>query len=228
MTAFPDNLSYIKAELAWLDRVITKAVARQKQINQEINKVAKNATDRATAHWWRGFVTLDPSQGGREVPREQNNNCIRTIDRVAQSAEKGIFLALPRLCEHFKLNEFEKNVILLALAPEVSRRYERLFMILNEDDTNARLPTIDLALRILSKNDKEWQTNRLSLLPSGKLCKKRIIKIIKREDIIPTFLGQCYKVEEKYVHFLLNENKSLDPILPKPRKKKTEEINAGS
>ncbi|PLS69094.1 MAG: hypothetical protein CV045_04145 [Cyanobacteria bacterium M5B4] len=93
-------------------------------------------------------------------------------------------------------------------------------MILNEDDTNSRLPTIDLALRLFSKNDKEWQKNRQSLLPNGKLLKKRMIKIIKREQIIPTFLGQCYKIEEKYVHFLLNENTSLAPILPRPRKKK--------
>ncbi len=218
MTAFPDNLSYIKAELAWLDRVVTKAIARQKQINQEINRVARNATDRATAHWWRGFVTLDPSQGGREVPREPSNPCLSINDRIAKSQQKGVFLALPALCQHFKLNEFEKNVILLALAPEITRRYEKLFMILNDDDTNARLPTIDLALRLLSKNDQEWQKNRLSFLPNGKLLKKKIIKLIKREDIIPTFLGQCYKVEDKFVHFLLSENTSLEPILPRRRK----------
>ncbi len=218
MTAFPDNLSYIKAELAWLDRVVTKAIARQKQINQEINRVARNATDRATAHWWRGFVALDPSQGGREVPREPSNPCFSMNNRIAKSQEKGVFLALPALCQHFKLNEFEKNVILLALAPEITRRYEKLFMILNDDDTNARLPTIDLALRLLSKNDQEWQKNRLSFLPNGKLLKKKIIKLIKREDIIPTFLGQCYKVEDKFVHFLLSENTSLEPILPRRRK----------
>ncbi|MCA1903303.1 MAG: hypothetical protein LDL47_00485 [Cyanobacteria bacterium KgW148] len=220
MSPFPDNLSYIKAELSWLDRVVTKAIARQKQINQEINKVAKTATDRATSHWWRGFVTLDPAQGGREVPPEQTANCLKLSDRVQKTKEAGIFLALPELCAHFKLSEFEKNTILLALAPEITRRYERLFMILNEDDTNSRLPTIDLALRLFSKNDKEWQKNRQSLLPNGKLLKKRMIKIIKREQIIPTFLGQCYKIEEKYVHFLLNENTSLAPILPRPRKKK--------
>ncbi len=220
MTPFPDNLSYVKAELAWLDRVVTRAIARQKQVNQEINKVAKNATDRATAHWWRGFVTLDPSQGGREVPKEQTNPCNTLKDRITISQTKGIFLALPQMCLHFKLNDFEKNAILLALATEISRRYEKLFMILNEDDTNARLPTIDLALRLLSKNDQEWQKNRLSFLPNSKLLKKKIIKLIKREDVIPTFLGQCYKIEEKYVHFLLNENTSLAPILPRPRIRK--------
>ncbi|MFN3361261.1 MAG: hypothetical protein ACK421_07550 [Pseudanabaenaceae cyanobacterium] len=222
MTPFPDNLSYIKAEISWLDRVITKAVARQRQVAHEINKVAKTATDRATAHWWYGFVTLDPAQGGREVPKEQTNTCVRLSDRVQKSKEAGVFLALPELCAHFKLNEFEKNVILLGLAPEIARRYEKLFMILNEDDTNARLPTLDLALRLFSKNDKEWQSNRLSFLSSGRLLKKRIIKILKRETTIPTFLGQCYKIEEKYVHFLLGEPTSLAPILPRPRRRKTD------
>ncbi|PLS69095.1 MAG: hypothetical protein CV045_04150 [Cyanobacteria bacterium M5B4] len=97
MSPFPDNLSYIKAELSWLDRVVTKAIARQKQINQEINKVAKTATDRATSHWWRGFVTLDPAQGGREVPPEQTANCLKLSDRVQKTKEAGIFSRSARI-----------------------------------------------------------------------------------------------------------------------------------
>ena len=45
---FADNWSYLKAELAWLDRVLMRSLAKQRQNNQEVDRVAKSAADRAT------------------------------------------------------------------------------------------------------------------------------------------------------------------------------------
>ena len=68
--AFPEvqpfayNWSYLKAELALLDRVLMRSLAKQRQNNQEVDRVAKSAADRATNHWWKGFIAIDPSKGG--------------------------------------------------------------------------------------------------------------------------------------------------------------------
>ena len=57
--------------------------------------------------------------------------------------------ALPRsLVERFGLSPFEADVVLIALAPEIDLRYERLFAYLNDDATRKR-PTIDLLLTLL-------------------------------------------------------------------------------
>lgn len=61
--SFTDNWSYLKAELAWLDRVLMRAVARHREVEREVARVAKNNTDRATSHWWRGFIVLDSAKG---------------------------------------------------------------------------------------------------------------------------------------------------------------------
>ena len=66
---FADNWSYLKAELAWLDRVLMRSLAKQRQNNQEVDRVAKSAADRATNHWWKGFIAIDPSKGGSLAPK---------------------------------------------------------------------------------------------------------------------------------------------------------------
>ena len=47
---FADNWSYLKAELAWLDRVLMRSLSKQRQSNQEIDRVAKSPADRSTSH----------------------------------------------------------------------------------------------------------------------------------------------------------------------------------
>src|SRR5205085_748451 len=53
---------------------------------------------------------------------------------------------LERLRALFGLSDFERDVVLIALAAEIDLKYERLFAYLQDDVTKKR-PTVDLALR---------------------------------------------------------------------------------
>ena len=176
---FADNWSYLKAELAWLDRVLMRSLAKQRQNNQEIDRVAKSAADRSTSHWWKGFIAIDPSKGGSLAPKNTPqiiHPLGRYGDRLEVNRAQNIHLAIPTLCDRLELGHFERDLLILCLAPEISRRYERIYTFLNNDETNCRQPTVDLALRLFCRSDAEWRNARSTLSATSPLIKMKIIQ----------------------------------------------------
>ncbi|HIK45199.1 MAG TPA: hypothetical protein IGR64_09970, partial [Leptolyngbyaceae cyanobacterium M65_K2018_010] len=60
---FVDNWAYLKAELAWLDRLLMVAVSRQKRELQDFDDFALSGQDRVTSHWWKGIISLHGQPG---------------------------------------------------------------------------------------------------------------------------------------------------------------------
>ncbi len=217
--AFPDNWTYLRTELNWLDRVLAGAVARQRQDTKAINQIAKTRADQVTSHWWKGLVQLEGAIAGdspADLPRRSPTTKLsyqqRLDQRIAASQRQGIVLGLPALCQQLDLSAFEKNVVLMALAPEVSRRYGRIYNFLQDTDHPgaAGLPTIDLVLRLLCRNDNEWRVARLALSSQAKLCRSGIV-------VLPTsttepFLAHPIKLADAIAEFLLADTPHLDDL----------------
>ena len=221
---FADNWSYLKAELAWLDRILMRALAKQRQNNQEVDRVAKSAADRATSHWWKGFIAIDPSKGGSLAPK-QLPQAIHPLgrygDRLVASRENNILLAIPTLCDRLELGHFERDLLILCLAPEISRRYERIYTFLNNDETNSRQPTVDLALRLFCRSDAEWRNARSTLSPTSPLIKRKIIQLyLPTNSSARSQLAKAMLLSEKAATYLLSEDIPIETVLPKPRKRK--------
>jgi hypothetical protein len=219
---FPSNWSYIKAELAWLDRVLMRAMSKQRQTNKEIDRVARSEADRASSHWWKGFITLDPSNGGQQVKTEVSNpECIHPLgrygDRIAHSQSQGIKVSTIDLCQQLKLGKFERDLLILLLAPEISRRYEKLFALLNNDESNCRQPTIDLALRLFCRSDAEWLVARSRFSPTSTLIKLKVIEVHPSITTVMTGLSSQLRLTDKAVNYLLSEELPVSTVLPKPR-----------
>jgi MoxR-like ATPase len=72
------------------------------------------------------------------------------------------------LAERFELSAFEHDVLLIAAAPELDRKYETLFAYLN-NEVGRRWPTLDLAARLLQDEDAVWRamSPRAALLSTG-------------------------------------------------------------
>ena len=60
----------------------------------------------------------------------------------------------PQLSAFFKLTPFEQDCVLVCIAPEVRRKYERLYAYL-QDDIHKKKPTIDLLLKLLCATENE-------------------------------------------------------------------------
>ena len=112
----------------------------------------------------------------------------------------------------FTLTAFELDVILLALAPELDLRYERLYAYL-QDDVSRRRPSIDLALNLLSPSAEAKLANRAYFAPEATLVRHHLIHLFAdpHQPQAP-LLAHCLKLDEQIVGLLLGQD-SLDSRL---------------
>jgi hypothetical protein len=151
------DLAYLQAELARIDVAIRRQVRRWQLAGQD-------QTDA-----FRGLYTSDEQaeallaqpHGGNwgalaDLPSEE----MRTFDQaelaarsavqaVADQADcEGCALRFRQLCERFELDCFERDVLLICLAPAFDVRYERLYGYL-QDDVTHKWPSANLVLDLL-------------------------------------------------------------------------------
>ncbi|MGG6269281.1 hypothetical protein ACQ4M3_26000 [Leptolyngbya sp. AN03gr2] len=207
---FLDNWTYLKVEFNWLERLLLTAVAKQRKDTKAVERVAQTKADRATSHWWKGLISLEdaiafdsPVKPPKATPSYQQ----QLEARIQASLQRGIGLALPMLCDRLNLTTFEKNIVLIALAPEVHRRYAQLFGYLQSGEDISERPTIDLVLRLLCRNDAEWRTVRSSLIDSSRLMKSGLIEVEENQQSM--FLSRSLKLSDDCINYLLSEPADL-------------------
>ncbi len=196
---FVDNWAYIKTELQWLDRLLLLAVGRHKRDRKETEQASRSQRDRITRHWWKGIVSLEGTPRyddirpaaeseaaglGGSQSRATSSGAAKPVgyqqkleQRIKLTQEQGVLLALPALRDRLNLTLFEKNLLLLGLAPEVNRRYARLYSYL-QDNEATQLPQLDLALKLLCRNDQEWQAARMRLTSESPLVEAGLVNFI--------------------------------------------------
>ncbi|MEM9767600.1 MAG: hypothetical protein AAF892_06965 [Cyanobacteria bacterium P01_D01_bin.71] len=214
---FENNWAYLKTELRWLDRMLMIAVARKRQNDKTMQRAGNSPADQVTSHWWKGIITVNRGIDDREGPplKRQPQTAITTVTysqqlqaRVQACQQAGIVLALPLLRAHLQLSEVEKNIVLMAIAPEINRRYGRLYDYLQEEEgALADLPTVDLCLRLLCHSDQEWQQARARLTAPHSLVNLGLLEWIGDED--GTLLSQQARVSDTLSNFLLADNPTV-------------------
>ena len=111
----------------------------------------------------------------------------------------------PWMQQIFGLDTIDMDIVLIALAPEVDLRYERLFAYL-QDDVTRRRPTVDLVLNLLcaSRDAKVLARGRFS--PQAPLLRQRLLQLAPEGPGLPSpLLAQFLKLEEPVVRFLLGQ-----------------------
>jgi hypothetical protein len=212
---FADNWAYLKTELSWLDRLLMLAIARQRKETTAINKIANTPADRVSAHWWKGVISVSkPAYDDCRMPVPTQQPCKppaagyqqQLENRIQASAKDKTVLALPSLRHYLNLTLFEKNLLLMVLAPEINRRYGRLYHYLQtgEDSATASdLPTFDLVLRLLCRNDLERRRARATITGTGSLIEKRILRYVSLGA--STRLNSYLQLNDSWVDYLLSE-----------------------
>ncbi|MEO0541246.1 MAG: hypothetical protein AAFZ80_10330 [Cyanobacteria bacterium P01_A01_bin.105] len=217
---FANNWAYIKVELNWLERLLMLAVARKRKDLKTVDRVARNRGDKVTSHWWQGLIHL-PSRAYDEGPPPQKKlptdkplGYQKQLDlRIRASHAQRICLALPQLRSQLNLSLFEKNALLMALAPEVNLRYSRLYHFLQTGEENqlGALPAVDLMLQLLCRNEAE---RRLALAQLGhpqSLIQRHVL-----QQVTPTphtLLGSYLQLTPNWARYLLADHPSSPPPL---------------
>ncbi|MBE2222687.1 MAG: ATP-binding protein [Anaerolineae bacterium] len=109
---------------------------------------------------------------------------------------------LSRTCH---LTPFDCDVLLLALAPEIDRRYERIYAFL-QDHVARKRPSVDLALNLLCADALMRLEQRQRFAPDAPLRQHGLIHLLpERDSEQPSLLAHTLKVDPLVVQLLLGQ-----------------------
>lgn len=134
------------------------------------------------------------------------------IERLSAITSSGSTQSpMVRLGQVFGLDAFARDTLLLALAPELDLRYERLYAYIQDDVTRKR-PIIDLALRLFEIDPTERVNRRTAFTPEAPLLRHRLIDLSDDATRQNVLLSRAIKLDDRIVAELLGQTR-LDPQL---------------
>src|SRR5271166_6617016 len=154
----------------------------------------------------------DPLADRDSKLREAAANLHREIrERGLATQRCGVSLFLPRLSELFGLTQLEEQCLVICLAPELDRKYEKLYAYL-QDDATRRKPNVDLVLRLLCETQAEWAAARAAFAPHARLRKFMLLNVVDEADSPAPLIARALKLDDRIVDFILGQNGLGDPV----------------
>jgi SpoVK/Ycf46/Vps4 family AAA+-type ATPase len=128
-------------------------------------------------------------------------------------AEAGSGIApLAWLAKELDLSPFDQDLLMIALAPELDLRYERLYAYL-QDDVSRRRPGVDLALNLLCPTVQAKLMRRSHFGSHAPMIRHGLLHLIPDPNQIqPPLLAHYMKLDEQVVRLLLGQ-KDLSPTI---------------
>ncbi len=155
--------------------------------------------------WYRGTASAELEPLVRLI--DQRRSALATAEETALREGRGF--PLLHLARAFGLTRVEVEALLVALAPEIDLRYERLYAYLQDDVTKKR-PTVDLILNLLSSSFDHRMESRARFGGDGPLVRHRLLVLFDEHPERPgPLLAKFVRVDEGIVSYLLGGG-SLD------------------
>ena len=221
MGHYTTSLQHVLAELARLDLFIQVQVwrARQRHSNEEEGLPAfyipETEVDALLAK-----VIGPPTWATVPLPPDMQESIQLRLDQMVadivqgteESLRQGVFLRLVALARLFALTTFDLNVILVCLAPEIDRRYERLYAYL-QDDVTRRHPSVDLVLNLLCPDLETKVAMRARFTPAAPLLQHHLLQLADDPNQrSPSLLGKPLQLDPRVARYLLDDD-ALDDRL---------------
>jgi hypothetical protein len=149
---------------------------------------------------WGRFVALpaDEEHSYTQEAARLEEQCRAIEAEATQHSEK---LRLHHLRDAFGLRPLEEDILLIALAPALDLRYERIYGYF-QDDVTRKLPTLSLVLDLFDLSASERLALLGALSQDGPLFRHHLIE--RHVDTSPTnLLGQALSVDPAVVGWLL-------------------------
>ncbi|MGH7516503.1 MAG: ATP-binding protein [Gemmatimonadales bacterium] len=143
------------------------------------------------------------------------------LERRRQDLTEAGVPALEVLARLFGLTSFDRDLLLLCLAPEEDPTFGALYAYA-QDDAQARYPTVHLALSLLCAEPTEREVARGSLLVSAPLRRFRLVTFADGPSVVPRSLRPL-RLDERVTDYLMGVNRLdenvahlLRPVRPVP------------
>ncbi|TYP79679.1 AAA family ATPase [Paenibacillus methanolicus] len=154
-----------------------------------------------------GDEALSDSLGVRQRIIQERRSEIDA--RLAANLAEHRPLPLLELAGRFGLLAFERQCVMLALAPELNRKYEKLFGYL-QDDVTCKHPTADLALKLFGGNEAGQYAERGTFEEDGPLMKW----IMEEGERAAGVLSKPLRLDSRIVSYLLGTSEFDHRLTP--------------
>jgi AAA+ superfamily predicted ATPase len=133
----------------------------------------------------------------RQIHQKKNN-----------TIKKGKELRLHQLSGLFNLQQFEVDVLLICLAPELDLRYEKLYSYIQNDVTK-KWPQVDLVINLLITSTEERLRGREYFSLEAPLIKHKLIHLSDdgQEDRA-RLMSKFIKVDERIIDYLMTSDET--------------------
>ena len=194
-------------KLCW-DELLPALACLDHKLTQALNSAQDLYSADASADLYRGLYVREDQviEELKRVPgiplfAANSSNKSETPSKLLQQETR--LLWLQQSCD---MTPFDMDVLLLALAPELDRRYERVYAYL-QDHVGRRWPTVDLALSLFCADAVERIQRRAHFDADAPLLKNGLLHLVPEpEPAINSLLTHVLKLDEQVTRFLLHQD----------------------
>lgn len=208
--SYAGNLEYLSDEMKRLDLLIQIRVFKQRKPASLLDQfrglvLSEEEIDELLAS---AALPADNDSGSDSSADHSLAQALSDLDshiqkRRACSVENRTYLPLAHLSKIFDLTPFEERCILACLAPELNRKYEKLFAYL-QDDVTRKKPSVDLLLNLNCNTLEEKLAARMAFEPHATLLRHRILQMEEDPQTSSApLLSRWIKLDDRVVSFLL-------------------------
>jgi len=176
-----------------------------------------------SAALFRGLY-IEHKQVTRLLSQSPGGNPLAGVRKILDLKQNALPADTPlaRAMEEFELSPFDADVMLIALAPELDLRYERIYAYLQDDITRKR-PTVELTLNLLCDNADAKLDRRVHFSAQAPLIRHGLLHLVADSNQAESsLLAHSLKLDERICRLLLGQgglDKRLTPFckLMEPR-----------
>jgi AAA+ superfamily predicted ATPase len=156
-----------------------------------------------------------PESFNRDIDESRLNELARLmhdsdldIDKNKQESQNsGLHVPLYELQRLFSLSNFDMDVLLICLLPELNPDFQRYYAYL-QDDITRKKPTVSMILRLLCANFEDTLTARHTFCPDAPLLKNNLVCLYPNNSQNDTpLLSRSVQVDERISDYLIGINR---------------------
>ncbi len=207
---YEDYFQYLSDELRLLDLFLLRSLRIKQKNTKEYCSTSK------------GFfipeeevISLLDSSGESHSPSSEDP-AIEITTKLIEEVRDGITSKLANTANHierfpllklariFGLSPFEAEVMMMALAAEIDKKYERIYAYFNDDMTK-KLPSMSIALDVLLGNRIDKLNGWRSFSPHAPLLYFHLIHVVDDHGE-SSFLNHRFRLDERIKRYIAADN----------------------
>jgi hypothetical protein len=220
--AYRDPFEHLQDELSCLDLLLAQAVREASQRRSARSPGESSGLYISAEEAGSLLSAADKDPGWAGIRQQLADRRAEIQERVQASQQAGLWLRLPYLAELFELSPFESELLLLALAPEIDQRYQKLYAYL-QDDIGRMRPSVDLALNLFCPDPAgkhsaaERQSARAAFDPDAALRLAGLLDLEGEPGAgAAPLLNRALKLDDRIAAFLLGSDRLDSRLTAQP------------